>query len=455
VAFGKRDTAQGQKGVSIRRIQLFMACVTLVISFLLLFATFNARAGYSRMRDNTDNYIRWERDAKDLQIASDYLTEQVRCYVETGKRDYLDNYFQEAEVTRRRDHALESIHEFLGDSPAYQSLQMAMDESVALMDREYYAMRLTVAAYGYDFTAFPAAIRQVELSEEDALLPRERQEALARSKVFDDVYHMRKQTISDKVQACLSMLAEEIGQQQVNATEGLNQILSRQRVLIIAAILVTLFTMLLTMLLVISPLLRAVVYIRADEPIPIKGSDEFQFLARTYNLMYEINREQKEQLAFEATHDPLTGIYNRSGYDFFLSNVDWNSSCLLLFDVDKFKDFNDTYGHDLGDRILKKVASAILESFRSQDYVCRIGGDEFAVIMVHTSQEHADLVRAKVESINQKLREAEDEMPELHLSCGVAYGETANNDTEAIFQRADEALYSIKKAGGCGCAVSS
>ena len=453
MAAAKREPAQTRRGLSIRHLHFLMACVILIISILLL-ATFLAKAGYTRMRENTEDYIQWERDADSLQRGSDYLTEQVRCFVVTGKREYLDNYFEEAEVTRRRDAALESMAEFLGDSDAYRSLEAAMAESIALMDREYYAMRLTVAAFGYDYTQFPQAIQTVELSEEDALLPPERQMELARSMVFDDVYRLRKDTISSNVQDCLAKLADEVGGQQQATADQLNVMLSRQRLLIIVAISVMLLTMLLTLFLVVSPLLRAVIYIRADEPIPIKGSKEFQFLAKTYNLMYEANREQKEHLAFEATHDPLTGIYNRSGYDFLLNNTDWDTSCLLLFDVDKFKEVNDTYGHETGDRILKKVATMIRESFRSQDYVCRIGGDEFAVIMVHTDASHAELVRGKVQRINERLRQSGDGLPVTHISCGAAYGRDAA-DFEAIFQNADAALYRVKGSGGCGCDVAA
>ena len=447
-----KQASKHRVGLSIRRLNLAMAFVILVISIALLFATFSAKSGYSRMRDNTDVYIRWEKNANDLQLASDYLTEQVRCFVETGKREYLDNYFEEADVTQRREKALESILQFVGDSQAYRSLESAMAESVMLMEREYYAMRLTIAAYGYDYTEFPEAIQKVELSETDALLSRARQGELARTKVFDDVYHKRKDTISRHVQACLDKLAEEIDDEQYTTADRLDAMLFQQRVLIIAAILVTLFTMLLTMLLVISPLLHAVMYIRADQPIPIRGSNEFRFLAKTYNLMYEANHEQKEQLAYDATHDKLTGLYNRSGYDFFLKNTNWETSCLLLFDVDKYKRVNDTYGHETGDRILKKVASVIRESFRAQDYACRIGGDEFAVIMVHTSPDHAQMVRDKVERINAALSRTEDGLPAVHISCGAAYG-AHNDDAADIFRQADAALYRVKGDGGNGCEV--
>ena len=188
-----RDKMQG---ISIRRIHLLMALLLLVISVLLLFATFRTKTGYSRMREYTGSYILWERDADNLQRASDYLTEQVRCFVETGNRKYLDNYFTEAEVTRRRDKALESIARITDDTEAYRSLEAAMAESVALMDREYYAMRLTIAAYGYDLQEYPEQIQKVELSEEDALLPRDKQAVRARNMVFDDVYHMKKESIS-------------------------------------------------------------------------------------------------------------------------------------------------------------------------------------------------------------------------------------------------------------------
>ena len=146
------------RGLSIRGIQGIMAIVILIIAVLLLFATFRTKYGYSQMREYTESYLRWEQDADNLQLASDYLTEQVRCFVETGKREYLDNYFEEAHVTRRREKALESIESIAGNSPAYQSLEAAMNESVALMNKEYYAMRLAVAAFFSRFFVFPSVL---------------------------------------------------------------------------------------------------------------------------------------------------------------------------------------------------------------------------------------------------------------------------------------------------------
>ena len=127
---------RNRQGASIRSINLVMTVLAVIISILLILTTYDINACYSKLREKTDYYIRWQKDASDLQAGSDYLTEQVRCYAETSERGYLDNYFEEAEVTRQRDNAVARIHEYLGDAPAYHALVEAMDESVALMDRE-------------------------------------------------------------------------------------------------------------------------------------------------------------------------------------------------------------------------------------------------------------------------------------------------------------------------------
>ena len=99
------------------------------------------------------------------------------------------------------------------------------------------------------------------------------------------------------------------------------------------------------------------------------------------------------------------------------------------------------------------TASLIRDSFRSQDDVCRIGGDEFAVIMGHTDTSQAELVRGKVGRINENLGRDEGDLPGTFVSCGAAYGADAANFT-AVFQNADAALYRVKNRGGGGCEVA-
>ena len=123
---------------------------------------------------------------------------------------------------------------------------------------------------------------------------------------------------------------------------------------------------------------------------------------------------------------------------------------LILVDVDIFKSVNDTYGHAVGDEILKKVSRLLKDAFRSIDYVCRIGGDEFAVVMVDVTSNLHYTVEDKITSINKELAKVEENLPEISLSVGVAFSDR-ENPGESIFKDADKALYYVKEHGKSGC----
>lgn len=439
-----------KNGISARKTHYLIAFLVLLISTLLLFATYYANQDYSEMKKQTKKYAKWEQDAYELQQASDYLTENVRCFAETGKKKYLDNYFEEANVVKRRDKALNSIKEYLDHTAAYKALKDAMNESVELMNTEYYSMRLTADAYSLDIKKLPKEIQNVKLKDKDAALSPAEKDSLARSMVFDEKYHRMKNMISDDMNECLSDLDNSMEKSQKDITQRFNKVLKIQWILIVIAICVTLILIICTLVLVVSPLLRAVVYVRADQAIPVRGSREFQFLARTYNMMYESNKEQKEKLAYDATHDKLTNIYNRSGYAFLVKNTDWETSALLLFDADKFKAVNDGEGHEMGDRVLVEIAKTIKDAFRSNDYVCRLGGDEFAVIVTNTNFAVADKIADRVRMINDALMHPKDDIPQIQISCGGAFC-SSGDDYEELFRKADAALYRVKSKGGGDC----
>lgn len=148
-------------------------------------------------------------------------------------------------------------------------------------------------------------------------------------------------------------------------------------------------------------------------------------------------------------------LLNRRSFDQILSlyEKDRSSFALILADVDVFKQINDTCGHDTGDRILKRVAALLHTTFRSIDYVCRIGGDEFAVIMVDMSRELYYTIPDKIAEINGLLAVPEDGLPAVSLSAGVAFSDE-NDFRGSLFRAADSALYTAKAHGRCGCSVS-
>jgi len=450
VWFMKNDS-KSIRGISLRGLNYLMTGFALLVSVLLLLATYRIAGSYRVMRVNTEKYIACRQSAYDMQTASDYLTEQVRCFAVTGEREYLRNYFEEVNVTRRRDEALGTLGGFVGRTAAYLRLEAAMARSEELTAREYYSMLLTISAYGYDISEFPDTLQELRLTDRDAALTRDGQAERARQMVFDDVYRQQKEAITANISLCLNDLSAAIEDQQVLASDQLSRLLIVQRSLIVTTIIIVLFIVLLTALLIIRPLMDAVRQIHAGQFIPVGGSREFRFLARTYNRMFEASREHSRQLEYEASHDKLTDLYNRSGYDYWCSHLDLSICALLVIDIDKFKSINDVYGHDVGDRVLVETSNALKNSFRSDDCLCRIGGDEFVVIMIRTGRELRSLIERKIHSINELLQHPDGDLPPVSLSVGAAFGAPGLTSSELV-KNADDALYTVKNGGRAGCA---
>ena len=167
----------------------------------------------------------------------------------------------------------------------------------------------------------------------------------------------------------------------------------------------------------------------------------------------QLTSVSEHSLANKAETDELTGLYNRAGYDRLLTELDLKSTTLLLVDTDKFKGINDRFGHETGDQVLKKIARSLMGNFRQKDCVCRIGGDEFAVLMLDIETLEDEKIREKIRYINRELAGTiEDKLPAVSVSVGVAHGAVAENGTE-LFKRADAALYQVKQNGGRDCRV--
>lgn len=202
--------------------------------------------------------------------------------------------------------------------------------------------------------------------------------------------------------------------------------------------------------LVVWPLISYNESIKRGEIFPVIGAAELQSLAETYNHVYKENQETQKLIRHQAEHDAMTDLLNRGSFEKLLKIHEEGPSsyALLLIDADTFKTVNDTYGHDMGDQILKKVVTLLKKTFRSIDYVCRIGGDEFAIIMVEMTSdlEYTILV------INEKLSKEEDGLPAVSLSVGVAFSDR-ENPGDTIFKDADKALYEVKEDGRCGCKI--
>ena len=433
-----------KEGISLRKIHNWLIVIAVIVSAFMIYTTYRLTNNFMHVRDALNENIALESAIDSLMEASDYLTENAQRFTVHGDRRYMDQYFKEALNSKRREQAIDEMQLDPKATAAVERLQEALRHSIKLMDREYYSMRLVVEAKG--IKDYPDQIKQVKLTAEDAALSPDEKMHRAAELVLDDGYYEQKNWIRREVKNSLQAVEELIQTEETKALDGFQNELNLGRAGIILQILAIFFVVWLTASQGINPILHAVEQIKADSPIRETGANEFRYLANAYNNLYAAYRKSIANLNFKASHDELTGAYNRAGYDLLVSSLDMKSTYLLFFDLDNFKVINDTYGHEIGDKVLQKLVRVLKGSFRSDDYICRLGGDEFVVFMVHSDEMQRHLVERKMVNINQELQKAEDGIPPFSASVGIVHG-TQAADAEALLKKGDEAMYQSKKQG--------
>ncbi len=438
------------EGIPLRVLNQGIAGVVILLVVLIFASIIQTFTGFESFLSVSNRHTTLRLSSYELQIASDYLTEQARCFAVCGDREHLDNYFEEANVSKRRDKALSLLQQELGDTEPYLALQKAMNQSITLMETEYYSMRLAIEGRNEDLSSYPEIIQAIELREEDRNLSDAEKTDRARSLVFDDNYHLQKKIISENMEVCLRDLDRIADDQEQKAASSMKRILLGQGILIAVLAVCVLFGIFLNTKSLIHPIARAVERIQSGKLLNVEGAREFRYLAQTYNKVFNTNQEQSVRLAYEASHDKLTGLSNRSSFDLMMDNAAFQDCALLLIDVDHFKNINDSKGHHQGDKALQSIGQIIRKSFRDGDYVFRIGGDEFAVILQHVSSELKGVIENKVALINKKLEKLADEDIKTTISAGVTFG-TGNDTPEVLYCQADRALYQAKRSGRKCC----
>lgn len=169
----------------------------------------------------------------------------------------------------------------------------------------------------------------------------------------------------------------------------------------------------------------------------------------------QLREDYRESLNLALT-DELTGLHNRRYFDaHFESQREYSQDtgkpiAILMMDIDRFKQVNDTYGHPVGDEVLKEVSSRIKDSVRQFDMVARIGGEEFVVVMPDAGESQAKMVAERLRrSIGSEKIDAADNALALDvtISIGLAVDPTGESSGSSMLERADEALYEAKNTG--------
>lgn len=130
------------------------------------------------------------------------------------------------------------------------------------------------------------------------------------------------------------------------------------------------------------------------------------------------------------------------------------AGCMLIGDLDRFKDINEIYGHDTGDAVLQRAVDLLNAYLKGCAYIGRIKGDIFALWLPGLSEKDAEDIRRRIGMVNDRLLHPEKELPPVSVSVGVAFYKDGD-DCLSLGKRASKMLYRVKENGRCGCEIST
>lgn len=185
--------------------------------------------------------------------------------------------------------------------------------------------------------------------------------------------------------------------------------------------------------------------------------DDAGNLSNYVAVLTDISESKQAQLTIEhqANYDLLTGLPNRRLFNDRLAQEirhcyrDQSKLCLMFLDLDRFKDINDTLGHDVGDELLRHMAARIQDCLRDVDTVARLGGDEFTIILTGIEhRQHAVAIAQKLNEIVEQPLRIKDQTIRVSTSIGLTFYPDDGENSGLLMQNADRAMYAAKDAGG-------
>ena len=449
-----RDRLSGaaRHGIRLSRVNIVLLAVTVIGSIGMIIATNRLNSAYQQLIEETGKYINTQQDAGMIEEFSGSMLSESRSFLQTGDPAHVMAFYSQMDVIRRQlDRSGTAETKSTAASDRY--LEEAVEAFRTLAEQDAYAMRLKAETLPVSLGSYPAEFAGTEIRPEDAALDAEQKLAKAQEILDRTDYSAIRSRLSDRVDASHRAASETVQQQMGVTTARIWQELLLLRTFGVVFLVIAVLAMLSNLLLIILPINRSVSNLDNREEIPEQGSFEMRNLARVYNEVLRDSTEKQEELEYSATHDALTGVYNRAAFDREYDRCRNDRIGIAIVDVDGFKHYNDIYGHDVGDHVLRRVTETIGSKFRKEDHISRIGGDEFVIIMKNTGSAQSEDIKLKIDEINEELvKERRKGMPPISVSVGAAFWDRENPGPD-ILKDADKALLQMKQNGKLGCRI--
>ena len=444
-------TGKPFKGFKVQKLNAILMIIGCLLTLLVFISTFRIKAKYQTLVTSTNDYSECSKAVNDFCDASDYLSDNVRLFAVNLQPEFMDNYFYELQNIQRRELSLEILEMSHSADVADLNLKRALEESNKLIEKEMYSIKLICEAIQFENTIIPEDIYNISLTEEDSKLSKNEKIDKARKTLFDNVYITSKKTINRYINEASTYLINNQINEKNSGDAEISKHFAIQIVLVIILFIVCISLYITLVIFVLVPLFNNLTSIQKGVKMSLKGGYEVRYIASAYNALCDKNAVTASILKHKAEHDPLTGLINREAFGQIKDALKDSGEPIayLIIDIDLFKQVNDKFGHPTGDAVLKKISTLLMEQFRNSDYVARVGGDEFAVIMTKFGSTPTEIIQRKIESLNKTLQSVEDGLPTVSLSVGVAFSESGYHDD--LVKYADQALYKVKRGGRCNC----
>lgn len=435
-----------RKNIRMKKVSIVSIVISIVLMIFCTYLFVFGKEKFDEVKFTNQKYQVCEKAAKEFESASDYLTEQARLYVQTKNIKYMNLYFKEINETKTRQNVVQSLQKQNIDTT---EIKGALTASEDLSKTEEYAIKLVFESNSS--RKMPKELQMLSIRQEDENLSADQKQERAKDLVFNTQYQSMRTKIKQQVNRYMNHLIEQTKNEQNRSELIFTDVYTKIVVNVTIFFVLVLVIGFIIIRHILNPLLVYNEKIKTNEQFPEIGIAELKNMAKIYNKVYEENEETKKLIRHEAEHDGLTDLLNRKTFDKMLEiySASDSSFALILIDVDVFKSVNDTYGHAVGDEILKKVARLLKREFRTIDHICRIGGDEFAVIMVEMNESLKYTIEEKIVRMNQTLENPKDGLCKVSLSVGIAFSNRKNPEG-TLFEDADKALYKTKENGKSG-----
>ena len=444
---GKKNT-----GIRLSRLNILLICAGIVLALLMAIYMYQTSDSVRQIVTVTNDFLSNQQTGGMLKDFARNMSDQAMAFVQSGDPGTAKAYEGQMNTINTQ------LDEYEPDSTyseiANEEFGKAVSIFRAMQAEELRAMRLTADTLPQPVRdALPAIVTETELSAEDQALSPEEKKAAAVAILTAEEYAAGEEQISTAVDMN-HRYASVAGQERADRTFArVKGIIGDQTILVLMFVALSVLALLLNRKLILAPIRKSVNSLDRRETIPEEGCYEMRHLARVYNDVLKDNEEKTEELSYTASHDALTGVFNRDAFDKFYRQIEKKEHYgIIMLDVDHFKQYNDEFGHDIGDKVLCTAVEAMKRHFRSEDHISRVGGDEFCIIMPGTDQDQAERIREKILLINRELAEDCGDMPPISVSAGIAFWDRPKPDG-SLLKDADSALMDLKKTRDKCCAV--